>query len=372
MTFDLYADRGMLLDALNRARPFVSNNKDGAGRFAHFVVSGTMVTITANNGEAFGVVHIVANTARPGEAHVNLSSLLDDVKAIRDAAIHLEVIGTTLNPRLRVSGATDTRITPLLDEVAAGVLPVPTMPDGGWRCTAGPLSRALEAVSFAIATEDVRWGLNGAHVEIDKDNREELRIVATDGHRLAVARVGFKGDFALPRQTLIPRQACRDLAHIDAGELRMVIDDGWLHASVGTDLFGWRLLDGEFPNYHTIVPTETRYSVRFRRADLLAKVKAAASIVSRAGKTYPIHFIAKDGEISIRLQVDGRESLSTLAGDNEGVIDAGFNAAYLADALDALECDQARIRINNPLAPAIVEPDDAGGSFGVVMPMRID
>ena len=54
-------------------------------------------------------------------------------------------------------------------------------------------------------------------------------------------------------------------------------------------------------------------------------------------------------------------------------------AAHLADeelseddALDALECDQARIRINNPLAPAIVEPDDAGGSFGVVMPMRID
>ena len=176
----------------------------------------------------------------------------------------------------------------------------------------------------------------------------------------------------MPDKTLIPRKACLDLARLDAGELRMTIEEGWLQVQLGADRFGWRLIDGEFPDYRAVVPKETRYSVRCRRADLLAKVKAAASIVSRAGKVYTMHFIAREGEVSLRVVVDGRESLSTLPGENEGVIDCGFNAAYLADALDALDCDSVRIRMDNPLAPAIVEPDDAGGSFGVVMPMRID
>ena len=89
-------------------------------------------------------------------------------------------------------------------------------------------------------------------------------------------------------------------------------------------------------------------------------------------KAWPRKLKASHGEVSLRVVVDGRESLSTLPGENEREMDCGFNAVYLADALSALDCDGVRIRMDHPLAPAIVEPDDAGGSFGVVMPMRID
>lgn len=371
MTFDLYADRTVLLSALNSARPFVSTSKDGPGRFALVSVTGQTVTISANSGEAFGVVRLEASARRGGEAYVNLGALLDDVKSIRDAVIHLEVIKN--GAALRVTGTTDTRTTPLFDDIGAASLPVPPVGNAdGWTCAGSALSRALHAVIFAIASEDVRWGLNGAHVEVDDDNRDEIRIVATDGHRLALARVAFRGLFAFPPRALISRVACKGLAGLDAGELQISIAEGWLHVALGADRFGWRLIDGEFPDYRAVIPKETQSIIRCRRADLLAKVKAVKSVTDRSGKDPAMRFTAHDGELTLKTSDDGREAVSTLPCETERGIHCGFNASYLADALDALDCDGVRIRLNHPLAPAIVEPDDAGGSFGVVMPMRID
>jgi len=371
MTFDLYADRQKLTDALEAARPFVSTSKDGPGRFVTLTVTAGTLRITACDGKAFGTVACDVQAKRQGEVFASLSALADDVKTIRDAVIHVEVTGGEVNRKLRVSGATDTRTTTLPDEVSVGVLPIPDAPPDGWEMTAANLTAALTATSYAIAPEDVRWGLNGMHTEVWRDgtHKGELTFIATDGHRLALAWSVFTGDFAMPPRTLIPRNACKDLAGL-SGRIRLAVANGWLHASVGADRFGWRLIDGEFPDFRAIIPTETRHSVMCRRDELTAKLAGARKITD--GRECAIHFTARCGEVEIVARRDERESRSTLSGETEGEILTGFNAKYLHEAATRITSDKVRIRLAHPLAPAIVEPYDEGNAFAVVMPMRID
>ena len=374
MTFDIYADRDKLTAAIEAARPFVSARKDGPGRFVTLAVTAGSLRITACDGEAFGTVACDVQAKRGGEVFANLAALADDVKTIRDTVIHIEVTGSLVARKLRVSGATDTRTTTLPEEVSVGLLPIPPAPAGdGWEVTAANLTAALTASSYAIATEDVRWGLNGLHAEVWRDgpHKGEIAFVATDGHRLALAWLVFTGDFTMPPRTLIPRNACRDLATL-AGKVRIVVAEGWLHASVGSDRFGWRLLDGEFPDFRAILPTDTRNAVMCRRDELLGKVAATRRIASENGKTRPMAFDAVGGEVTLTARHEERETRSTLPGETEGEIRAGFNAEYLHQAVSKTVSDKVRIRGTHALAPYIVEPYDDGGSLAVIMPMRID
>src|SRR5690606_4138575 len=89
---------------------------------------------------------------------------------------------------------------------------------GSAKVAEGTLRRLIEATSFAVATDDARYGLNGAHLEEREVEGERLlRVVATDGHRLSVADGSFEGTLAITPRTLVPRKALSVLRRLLEG-----------------------------------------------------------------------------------------------------------------------------------------------------------
>lgn len=374
---EFYADRQAFAKAINEAKGFAYAEKAiGSDDFKVITIIADLGTVRliACNGEAFCSIVCPAQIVSPGRFSVTPGTLLADVRSMSEQTVKV----STTDTKMRVTSGRDVCTTVLLPLVDHGAS-LPVMPaDAGFVVAAHLLRAALNASAYAIATETVRYGLNGLHVEICTAGKckDELRFVATDGYRLACAHAPYRGDFTFPAQTLIPRQACNGLASL-AGEARIFADNGWILASYGDNRFGWRLLVGEFPEYQQIVPTDTRHSFKARKADLLHALSGARALgtavndkgerVSRASE-----FIIHDGSVRIKSGASERTTEREVAATTSGDLVVGFNADYLHEAVSAIESDSVEIRLLHPLAPAIVEPDDAGGSFGVVMPMRID
>lgn len=375
---EFYADRQAFAKAVNDARGFAYNDKSiGSDDFkvVTVIAAGDSVRLIACNGEAFCSIVCPVQVTNPGRFSVSPTTLLSDVRGMPEQTVKI----STTDTKMRVTSGRDVCTTVLLPLVDHGEN-LPVMPaDAGFVIAAHLLRAALNASAYAIATESARYGLNGMHVEICTAGKckDEIRFVATDGHRLACAHAPYRGAFTFPAKTLISRQACTGLAAL-AGEARIFADNGWILASYGENRFGWRLLVGEFPEYQQIVPpSDGRHSFSARKTDLLhalAGARALGVAVNDKGERVvrSSEFVIRDGSVRIKSGASERMTEREVAAKTSGDIVIGFNADYLHEAVSAIEADSVRVAMNHALAPAIVEPDDAGGSFGVVMPMRID
>jgi DNA polymerase-3 subunit beta len=146
-------------------------------------------------------------------------------------------------------------------------------------------------------------------------------------------------------------------------------------------MFWFRMIDGEFPDYHAVVPTENKHRATLRREDLSAALKRVGILVQDRARAVKFAFGENELEIEVHNVYRGevREVVPIeLEGD---AIQVGFNARYLGDVLSVLEGDRITLELAHPLAPCLVRDPDAGSSEGpnagcdsffVVMPMRLD
>ena len=372
---DLSIDRGAILAALRRVIPALDGDKTltDITLTARALARGAELTITACGRDSYAIATETATVAGEGTAVVHAATLLADLKAIPDAAPRLQVTERHGAQYLHVIGANDERKAKLpVDTEKTMAPPAPPMAAHVWTCNALALAEAIGRVQYAIG-EPVRFGINGLHVE-QVEGQREVRLVATDGHRLALAVVEHGGDFEMPERALLSRAACKGLAALTGGaEVRLKAGAGWLHVEHGSDRYGWLLIDGEFPDYNAVIfnPESARYRITVRRDVLAGRARAASRMVDQAK---PMRLEARDATLTLSLAVGGeRETTSTMPCEYEGWPDIGINPAYLADALERLASDEVSLSWASPLAPVRIEAADAGdGTLFVVMPMRMD
>lgn len=168
--------------------------------------------------------------------------------------------------------------------------------DPTWTGPAADFARALRAIRHAASTTDTRYGLNGVHVDVvdaispSGSTGACLRVVATDGHRLALEDVHGTGVLGLlARRSLLSLDGVVGLVDaLDAHTLRhdgsVLVDVfarsgtvcvGGLPPEAGFESLGVPMQDGEFPDYRSVVPTKARVTATVPRAALIAAVKAA-------------------------------------------------------------------------------------------------
>jgi DNA polymerase-3 subunit beta len=130
------------------------------------------------------------------------------------------------------------------------------------RISAETLTEMIEYTIFAVSADETRVNLNGIHVEQAEGNR--LRLVATDGHRLAmISRPVEKAE--LDKAVTIPRKAVMELRKVlETGDDPIDIDvqGGVAHARLGRVQMSMRLVEGEFPDYHQVIPAKSGASRR--------------------------------------------------------------------------------------------------------------
>lgn len=254
------------------------------------------------------------------------------------------------------------------------------------------LHAAIKQVIFAAATDDARPILTGVLLSC-RDG--QLRLVATDTHRLAVRECPVANVVGQDCGVVIPVRAIAEIGRLISGEVgesepgdrqialafsenqvRFEMQDS--KTSSSTTLIS-RLIEGQFPSYERVVPQTWERKLTIERESLQAAVKRA-SIVARAE--------GSANRLVLRVEGDGADSKLTITATNgnlgnafeeidiakEGVdapIDIAFNAKYLQDVLGVLEGDGLYLELTEPLRPGIVRPAEDSSYFCVLMPMQV-
>jgi len=241
------------------------------------------------------------------------------------------------------------------------------------------LKALINQVHFAMAVHDIRYYLNGILFVAEGRN---LTLVATDGHRLALAQAELDTD--IPKQEVIlPRKTVLELMRLlkdgkgedkestDSAPIEMRFAGNQAKFSFSGMEFVTKLVEGKFPDYNRVIPKNHKFRLTLGRAPLLSSLQRAAILTSEKFKAVRLSF--EPGLLSIASsnaeQEEAKEEIEIdYAGDK---IETGFNVTYLMDALANMSQDMVCIDLNDSASSALLTIPDTTGFKYVVMPMRI-
>jgi DNA polymerase III subunit beta len=241
------------------------------------------------------------------------------------------------------------------------------------KVTAAVLAGMIDKTLFAVSPDEARYNLSGVFIE--SPGPGSLRMVATDGHRLALVDREVPG-FSMQGGTIIPRKGMAELRKLldQAGdaEVELVIDGqlAWLRRG-GTEV-SMRLVEGEFPDYKGVVPKDSRYHITVVREALASAIKRAAIFSNERYHGVKLSFAAGSLTVSSTSPEMG-EASETMDVDFKGdEFSVGFNASYLQQVLGVLQAEsEAVLGLSDEVSPGVVTtPSDTGYQY-VVMPMRL-
>lgn len=261
---------------------------------------------------------------------------------------------------------------------ALTTMPVTDYPNVGdfeplveFRLGAGTLKKLIGDTQFAMAHQDVRYYLNGLLMEM---SGAQIRAVATDGHRLALAEADVEEAFDTPRQVIVPRKGVAELARMldDLEEVVTVgINDNHLQVSLGDERLTTKLIDGKFPDYKRVIP-EKGDKVVVADRDVLKQGLSRTSILSNE-KFRGIRIIL-DGNVlkAVAHNPEQEEAEEEIEVEHEGGdLEIGFNVSYLLDVLNNLSTEKVRIELSDANSSCLLTPDEETNRKYVVMPMRL-
>jgi len=252
----------------------------------------------------------------------------------------------------------------------------PKAEKAGITIPAGVLHRLINRTVFAITQEESRYALNGALLSFSEGR---LQMVATDGHRLALAAAGL--DQALdggaePLKVIVPKKALIELAKLTAGmdeDLELSKDENHLYFQIQNRHLTSRMLAGQFPNYDLVLPKNNDKSITMNVDRITQAIRRAALMADE--RSHGVKVDLSNGKLSITSQsADVGEAKEVIpldyAGDNLSI---GFNAQYVLDFLGVVGTDEVVFEFKDEQSPALLRPSGDGQADYkyVVMPMRL-
>ena len=235
----------------------------------------------------------------------------------------------------------------------------------------GSMIRGLiDSTSFAMAQQDVRYYLNGMLWEV---THNQLRVVATDGHRLALCDGHCEVAVDDKISAILPRKGIIELSRLLADdEARVSIGSNHIRVTGADYCFTSKLVDGSYPDYDRVVPKggdklvvgdREQLKQAFGRTAILSNEKYRGVTIQLVNGA--MHLAANNPE-----QEEAQEEVSVAyEGDS---LEIGFNVSYLLDVLNVLKSKEIRFTLADSNSSALVE-DASGASKAtyVVMPMRL-
>ena len=229
----------------------------------------------------------------------------------------------------------------------------------------------IEKTSFAMAQQDVRYYLNGILMEITASS---IKLVATDGHRLALSELSLESGVGEDRQIIIPRKAVMELSRLlDTGDspAQCEMSQNHLRVETGSLVFTTKLIDGKFPEYQRVIPVDGNKIMQVQRETLKQSMSRIAILSNE--KYRGIRLTLSTGNLSIQANnPDQEEAEEELQVDyDEADMEIGFNVTYLIDVLNVLGSDKVQIKLKDSNSSAIISDTEDESSLYVVMPMRL-
>jgi len=253
----------------------------------------------------------------------------------------------------------------------------PTFPsvrfNESWRIRSGDLQQLISHTSFAVSSEESRPILNGVLWEL---RPEMMRMVATNGHRLAKMEMKIDSATAPSSDLIVPPKALEQVRRLFPAEEELEIARGDNHIgfrSPFTAVFT-RLIEGPYPNYEQVIPKDNDKVAIADKVALTSALKRMSVIAS--DQTHRIRLSFNAGMLKFSVQTpdlgEAQDELPiNFTGDQ---LDIGFNASYLLEILRYIPSDEVRMTFKAPERAATLEPEgwkNPASYMCLVMPLRL-
>lgn len=323
------------------------------------------VRLTATDLEVAARVSVPAKVTKPGSITMSARKLMEIVKELPAAPLAIRVQDNAW-VALRCGGASYKLVGLAPDDFPA----VGVGESASWISLDGKVLRDMLAqTSFAVSHDESRYALNGVLFTIQG---KEIRLVATDGHRLALAtRPLVNGGGGV--SGIVPRKAVQEIARIvgSGEEVQVSVTDNQFLLQMPSTLLMARLIEGTFPNYEQVVPKAHPRRITVAKAALSAALRRV-SVLSEE-RTKPVKLMLSPGTLKLAAyHPDFGEAEESLEVEYTGEdITIGFNSRYLLDALTAQTGEQIVLEMKDGMSPGVVRSFEEEGALCVIMPMRI-
>lgn len=233
------------------------------------------------------------------------------------------------------------------------------------------LKRLISQVQYAMAVQDIRYYLNGLLMQTDG---QEVRLIATDGHRLAFASGAIeqalpKAEVILPRKTIV--ELYKLLSDNSSNDVHIELLASQVRLSVGATVIISKVVDGKFPDYTRVIPYDNGKLFLVERLNLLHALQRAAILANE--KFRGVRLVLRPGMLSIQCtnseQEEAEEELEIAY--QGGELEIGFNINYLLDVLTNVHADMLQLAFGDAHQSTLVTIPDIPSFKYVVMPMRI-
>ncbi len=244
-----------------------------------------------------------------------------------------------------------------------------------FRLESSALRDLIEKTQFAISTEETRYYLNGIYLHtLESDSGLKLRAVATDGHRLARAEIEAPaGSEGMPG-VIIPRKTVGELQKlVDDPDVAVTVElsDTKIRFTIGSVILTSKLIDGTFPDYQRVIPTNNDKELIIDRQSFAAAVDRVSTVSSERGRAVKLSLA--DGQVTFTVNNpdSGSATEEIPAGYDAEPLEIGFNARYLLDVAAQLSGSEARFLLADAGSPTLIQDTSDERTLYVLMPMRV-
>ena len=307
-----------------------------------------------------------ANVSQPGEIVLNARLLCDILRKLPGESVVIESDERHL-----------TKITSSVTEysligISAEDYPELPVVSGGMPITIerNLLRDMIKKTIFAAAVNDSKPVITGVRFEITEG---KIRLIALDGYRMAVSGENLKYD-GEELQFVVPAKTLSEISKIfGEGPEDISIGVGKRHISfeAGSYSVVSRLLDGEFLDYNSAIPTSFTTKARVKTKDFLDSIERTSLLVVDKIKN-PMRCIFDENIIKISTTTTlGKAFDQTEAGIEGERVEIGFNNRYMIDALNAVDTDEIIVELGGPVSPAKILPPEGDSFLFLVLPVRL-
>jgi DNA polymerase-3 subunit beta len=293
----------------------------------------------------------------PGKPFAELARLLPETDATIEYKPEegtVQIVSGSYSSRLNVFNAEDFPRLPAVDAQLHAI-------------DREALLETVDRVAKSASRDESRPVLTGILVRFEAG---KLVMVATDSYRLSVKETAL-GEAAPELEAIIPARALTELSRLaGAGDtIDLGVHENHVVFGTGDAWLTTRRIDGQFPNYKQLLPEAFEVELSLPKSELADVVRRASVLALRNS---PLRLRLAEGELTVSAQTqdvgETRETMPAAYSGEEFMI--GFNAEFLRDGIDSIVGDDVKLKLINPLRPAILE--DAAGDFTyLIMPIRL-
>lgn len=313
---------------------------------------------------------VPAEVRKPGALTLSAKKLFEIVRAADDRSIEVKELEnswasiTSGKAYFKMVGLAKTEFPSLAEPPASGFTTI----------AGSTLSNLIQKTSFAITADDSRYFLNGARLELTAN---DIRMIATDGHRLAFVSVARPAGSTGNASAIVPKKTLLELVKIlgeGQAEVAFAKGDNHLFFRIGERLLVSKRVDDQFPAYDKVIPQGNDKKITCGTAELAGAIRRVSLLANERSRA--VKFGIDSGRIEISSQNpelgEARESVeASYQGDS---LQVGFNGQYLLDFLNVTGSSDVTFELKDDASQGLLRPAavEEGTDYRyVVMPMRL-